>query len=374
MMDAPKVHDERGNKRAWQRLDISEWNESAHIAVGERIRACQALNYSAHGLSMVIPSGLPIPASGILEFRGAMFSYDTRSCYQRGNEQIVGVALQSLMPSIYEVIPNRPIFGASSPYFTPKPMVTSYIQWLIAAGLLLAVLLVAAIHQTSSWNNWMRQALSGFAPGRQFVEPVPNSFVEPVPNSRASWFTDVLADGFHGLLMTATHADYNIKSHLQRTRDVQTRNQLALSQRALGQGDFRSALEAADRVLELNGLSPEGFLMRGRARLALGLRALAVADLKQALFLDKLNLSRYQEVTDLLCDAFEFGDAFELCLHGSRVVQPENRKAMTNLTQSVYDRAASHSKKSGDLTTMTRILGIAEQWARTREPGSTSSP
>ena len=366
MMDTPKVHDERGNKREWQRLDISEWNEPAHIAVGERIHACQALNYSAQGLSMVIPSGLPIPASGILEFRGAMFSYDTRSCYQRGNEQIVGVALQSFMPSIHEVIPNRPIFGASSPYFRPQPMSTSYGQWLFAVGLLLALPVVAVIHETSSWNNWTRQALSGFAPGRQFFEPA--------PSSRASWFTDVLADGFHGLLMAATHVDYNIKSHLQRIRDVQTRNQLELSQRALGQGDFRSALEAADRVLELNGLSPEGFLMRGRSRLALGLRAFAVADLKQAIFLDKLNLSRYQEVTDLLCDAFEFGDAFELCLHGSRVVHPENLKAMTDLTQSVYDRAASHSKESGDLTTMTRILGIAEQWAKTRDPGSTSSP
>jgi hypothetical protein len=363
MMDTPKNHDERGNKRAWQRFDISEWNEPAHVAAGERVCACQALNYSALGLAMVIPPGLPIPASGILEFRGAMFSYDTRSCYQRGNEQIVGVALQSLMPSIYEVIPNRPIFGASSPYFTPKPMGTSYVQWLIAAGLLLAVLLVVVIHQTSSWN-WMYQALSGFAPGRQFVDPA--------PNSQASWFTDVLADGCHGLLLAATQVD--IKAHLQRTRDVLTRHQLELSQRALGQGDFRSALEAADRALELHGHSPEGFLLRGRARLALGLRAFAVADLKQAIFLDKLNLSRYQEVTDLLCDAFEFGEAFELCLHGSRAVQPKNLKAMTELTQSVYDRAASHSKASGDLTTMTRVLGIAEQWVKTHEPGSTSSP
>jgi hypothetical protein len=361
-MDNSTVHEERGNQRAWQRFDISEWNEPAHVAAGERICACQALNYSALGLALVIPPGLPIPASGILEFRGAMFSYDTRSAYQRGNEQIVGVALQSLMPSIYEVIPNRPFFGASSPYFTPKPMGTSYIQWLIAAGLLLAVLLVVAIHQSSSWN-WMYDALSGFAPGRQFVETV--------PNGRANWFTDVLADGCHGLLLAATRVD--IRAHLQRTREVLTRHQLELSQHALGQGDFRSALEAADRALELHGHSPEGFLLRGRARLALGLRAFAVSDLKQAIFLDKLNLSRYHEVTDLLCDAFEFGEAFELCLHGSRVAKPQNLQAMTDLTQSVYDRAASHSKASGDPATMKRLIGIAEQWVKTHEPETTAT-
>jgi hypothetical protein len=354
---------DRENKRAWHRFDIAEWNEPAHVATGERIRACQALNYSALGLAMAIPPGDPIPASGILEFRGALFSYDTRSCYERGEEQVVGVALQSLMPSIYEVVPNRPFFGAASPYFTPSPSRTSYIQWLMAVGLVLAVLLVVGIYQSSS-REWMYQALSGFAPGRQFLEPV--------PNSHANWFADVFADGCHGMLLAARRVD--LKAHLQRTRDVLTGHQLDISEQALGLGDFQSALEAAERALELNAHSPEAFFLRGRARLALGLRSFAVSDLKQAVFLDKLNLSRYRAVTGLLCDAFEFGEAFELCLLGTRAANPEDLKAMSDLTQSVYNRAASHSKATGEPSLMNRVIDIAEQWVKTHDAGSPTRP
>lgn len=88
------------------------------------------------------------------------------------------------------------------------------------------------------------------------------------------------------------------------TPTVADRDFVMLAANAIAVEDYQNAIHHANQAIDLNPNQAEAYFLRGQARLKLGDREAAIADLKQAAsqFLQDNNVVGYRSTINLLSD------------------------------------------------------------------------
>lgn len=337
-------------ERAFRRYDMSGSYDMVNVAIGEVIIPFQPLDYSANGLSILVPFIFTMPESGLLEYRGALFLYTVRSLVSDDSGVVVGLALDAVMPSLDDVDSGDSSFNRKGrAYHTFRP---SHAFFFIVMSLFIVTSVVGFVALSNySFRSRCGSALAGFCRGCQFLSH----------DSAGTWVNEIVVDGFYGIILTLSGVSLDKHLH-EMTRALKIR-QLELAESAYADRQFEAALRAATKAVELDPSSADALQARGLARLSLGQHAEAVLDLRQALFLDKANVARYQKITPLLCQQRRLTEALEICMQGYKAVPPDGRKAMAALIANTYRAAQDQLREVGDSASNDRLSALAREWA-----------
>jgi tetratricopeptide (TPR) repeat protein len=127
---------------------------------------------------------------------------------------------------------------------------------------------------------------------------------------------------------------------------------LAFGREALNRGDAMTAQAAANRVVEVEPTSSEGYRLLGDSYLARGEKALADAMWRQSLRLNEQNEGTLLALADLSLGAKEFDEALGF-LKRAVEVNPRNADRLTTLGRK--------ARAEGDLKTARRVFAVAAE-------------